>query len=235
MPILLLESGALLFPSTQCYLVGMKERAAEQLHKEQQHHLELDAVGEDDAHTVDTQSTLPSLPGHMLPAKIHGHAQSSSSLKKLPAGPYISRGQRQMQAADDASVQSQATHSIAKFSEDFQTYKKKYGQRQRTGTRTSRVGGRSIGSAGAGPPPPVGLYRLKAIFERETTYLKIPFTHFERILDDERLIVRSMADGKDGTSFSCGLYRILWHCLKLSCQLFYEPFLSLALLYVHSD
>jgi hypothetical protein len=40
------------------------------------------------------------------------------------------------------------------------------------------------------------LYDIKAVFEKDTTYLKIPFSHFERILDDEKLIVRSMADGK---------------------------------------
>ena len=40
------------------------------------------------------------------------------------------------------------------------------------------------------------LYRLRIVFDRETTYLRIPFAHFERILDDEKLIIRSMADGK---------------------------------------
>jgi hypothetical protein len=40
-----------------------------------------------------------------------------------------------------------------------------------------------------------GMYKLQLVFETTTTFLRIPFSNFARILDDEKKIMKDMADG----------------------------------------
>jgi hypothetical protein len=40
------------------------------------------------------------------------------------------------------------------------------------------------------------LYKINLVFDTQTTFLMIPYQYFEKILDDEKRIMKSMADGE---------------------------------------
>lgn len=41
------------------------------------------------------------------------------------------------------------------------------------------------------------LYRIKLVVESTCSYLKYPYANFARVIDDEKLILKNIADGKD--------------------------------------
>lgn len=276
MPILLLESGSLLFPSTECHTIGVEGEYG------------LGGrdggggggrYGDDDTSVSDqSMSTLPSITSHhhfppadhrrmsmspprsanmmataissgngpTAPGNSYGHlsfmAQPHTTAQGIPLpghGMPFHSGDSVAQSSSMASgVRSPARGGggagrrrsdasvITKYSEDYNTFVAQYAAKyHQPKAVAAAVGGSGVGggiggvgkkvAAGAATiekKPRVGLYRLRAVFERETTFLKIPFSHFEKILDDSRLIVRSMADGKCvfevGIAAACALISI---------------------------
>ena len=64
------------------------------------------------------------------------------------------------------------------------------------GTTSRAEKGTSSTRAPKNQPVIEPLYRLKLIVEATCSYLKFPYANFGRILDDEKLILKNMADGK---------------------------------------
>jgi hypothetical protein len=242
MPILLLESGSLLFPSTHCHTVGLADDGGSGYR-----HSHRNGATDDDTNSVGdmSMSTLGSTASHPL------HTSSAAATKRASSPPRSNQAnsrpgthtnnasalyntttssshsspiqQRNFSILAQPHTTSQGTplpghnawgtshHAgnnlenifsaaenrrqsdvsiMSKFSEDYNTFVAKYTNKAH---HQNKYGKRSEGK-NQDKKPAVGLYKLRAIFERETTYLKIPFAHFERILDDNRLIVKNMAD-----------------------------------------
>lgn len=247
MPILLLESGSLLFPSTECYTIGVEGEyglgGRDGGGGGGRH-------GDDDTSVSDqTMSTLPSITSHhhfppadhrrmsMSPPRTANQmAAAANSSGNGPTTPGNSYGHLSFMAQPHTSAQgfplpghttpfhsndSVAQSSLAsgmrspargrrrsdasiitKYSEDYNTFVALYAAKYHQ-PKAPTGGKKPTTTTGTMEKKPhVGLYRLRAVFERETTFLKIPFSHFEKILDDSRLIVRSMADGKESFCFS---------------------------------
>ncbi len=51
-------------------------------------------------------------------------------------------------------------------------------------------------SSTSAPAKAEPLYRIRLVVESTCSYLKYPYANFTKILNDEKLIMRSMADGK---------------------------------------
>ena len=128
MPVLLLESGSLLFTKHECFRVGQL-------------------------------SSATSAGKHRSDRSVLTH---DSAL----------RGENE-KAVDDGSILSAALNSIS--------------------TSTTKL------------PPFEELYKIKLLFEKTTMFLKYPYSMFSRILDDEKLMMKSMSDGE--------FFRDLWYSI----------------------
>lgn len=140
MPIMLLDSGSILFLKPECYRVGIKDKKMDELKPK-------DLIAK-----AQNESSSP---------------QSFPVLKRKDSDSSIL-------TTNTLGSQSSATKSInSKASRNVKIHQ---------------------------PPKlqPLGdeLYRVKLVFDKFTTYLKIPFANFERILGDEKLILKSISESK---------------------------------------
>ena len=92
-----------------------------------------------------------------------------------------------LRADSELSLQSQ--NSLDSISSSISVSNKLNNRKQTTGRKSGvKCVKRVLANVGL-------LYKLNLVFETATTFLMIPYHYFERILDDEKRVMKSMADG----------------------------------------
>ena len=149
MPIILYESGSVMFLREECYKVGYTNPVEE------------------------TDETIP--------------LESSQSTTIVTPQLSTTTPNPNMRRDSDASILSSclSVNSALSASSIDPTARKKLLARSKKAQKEK----------------PRDLYRINIIFDKFTTFLMIPFAQVEKILVNENLVMKSMADGKTTVTF----------------------------------
>lgn len=145
MPIMLFESGSLIFLREECFKVGHSQTIAEE---------------EDHVFMTEAQPNMTS-----------------------PQQSTTNAGNLMVRRDSDSSILSSAlsiSSAISAGSADPTARKKLLARSKKTVKEKPR-----------------DLYRINLVFDKFTTFLMIPFSHIQKILGNESLVMKSMAEGKE--------------------------------------